>query len=244
MGPGYAAPSSARFAAPPGAIQDVVAFPVDRGIEEPFRPFPPTGAAGCLPSRQFARRQAARQGRQLGRAGCRAADVEHPGLVVPILPGHQTVPVPRAEEGPDGDRADIDATLLEPVGFLPDLGEPPHLLVRRRSQMGLGDGHRPAIPLPDLFQQTGRTRRPIREHAHGLDVSVGVAPIAAVRLSRIATPSMVKKPLAGHVVIAADDVGGTRLLEQWVELFPSQPQPPQMLPERMLLAHAPTQEIE
>jgi hypothetical protein len=55
---------------------------------------------------------------------------------------------------------------------------------------------------------------------------------------------MVKKALAGHVVIAADDIGGTRLLEEWVELFTSQPQPPQMLPERMLLAYAPTQEIE
>src|SRR5919107_1475811 len=110
--------------------------------------------------------------------------------------------------------------------------------------MGLSNGHRAVIPLPDLFQETGRPWRPIRDHTHSLDVGVGVALIAAVCDSRIAVPPMVEEPLARHVVIAADDVGWTRLLEQWAQLFPGQPQPPEMLPEGVLLAHAPTQEIK
>src|SRR3954469_3731071 len=110
--------------------------------------------------------------------------------------------------------------------------------------MGLGDGHRAVIPLPDLFHQSGGTRRPIRKHTYRLDIGVGVAPVAAVSDSRIAVPPVVKEPLAGHVVVAADDVGWTGLLAQRVQLFSGQPQPPQMLPERMLLGHSSTQEVE
>src|SRR5829696_2106223 len=110
--------------------------------------------------------------------------------------------------------------------------------------MGLGNSHRPAIPLPDLFQHSGRTRRPIREHAHGLDVCVSVATVAAVSDRRIAIPPVIDEPLAGHVVIAADDVRRTGSLAKRVKFHSSQPQPPQMLPEGMLLGHSPAQEIE
>src|SRR5919112_3268666 len=117
------------FAAPPGSVQDVVTVLVDRRIEQPFRPFPPSWPAGCLPTRELARRQTSRQCRQWCRAGRRTADIEYTGLVVFIFPGHQAVPVPRAEEGPDGHRADVDTACLELVGVLPDLREPTHLLI-------------------------------------------------------------------------------------------------------------------
>src|SRR5215208_3438336 len=142
------------FAAATGPVrlQDIVAFVVDRGIEDPRWPFPPSGPAGRLPPRQITRRQASRQGRQPGGTWARSADIEHTWLIMPILPGHQTVPVTGAEKGPDGDGADIDTALLEPVGLLPNLGQPAHLLIRCRPQMGLGNGDRPVISLPCLFQ--------------------------------------------------------------------------------------------
>src|SRR5207248_3300950 len=91
-----------------------------------------------------------RKSRRLWR---RAADIEDTRLVVIYVARDEGVPVVRAEEGPNGDGAEIDAAALQSVRDLPHFIEPAYLLVRCVIEMRLRDRDRPPIPPPHLVDQ-------------------------------------------------------------------------------------------
>ena len=99
--------------------------------------------------------------------------------------------------------------------------------------MGLGDGHRQAVAVPDLAQQRADPGRGRGQHARGLDVGIRLAPVAAMVGLGIALQPMVQPALAGGVVIDADDIRRAGMVAEPQQLRRVDAGAGQIVPQRM-----------
>src|SRR5215211_5674111 len=163
------------------------------------------------------------------------AQVEHPWLVAALPTGEQTVPVERPEERPDGDRADVDRLSPQLNRGLPDLVKPTKLLLARAAVVSLGNGERQAVTVPGFREQRAGSGRSLLTDARCQYVGIGVTPVSAVRVGRIAVEALVEKPLTAQVMVDAHDVRRAGVLLEPVQvLLGRSPQVLQPAPQRMV----------
>ena len=183
---------------------------------------------------RLAGREFSHQCCQRGRAWQRRAHVERARLVIAVLGGDEAVPVERAKQRPDCDRADIDAVLARLLRRFPDFKQPAHLVFAVAVDVRFGDGQRDAVAFPDLEQQRGDAGRGRGQHARGFDVGAREVVGHAAVVRRIALGAMIEPALAGDVVIGADDVGRAGIVAEPENVGRIGAAAQQIVPERMV----------
>ncbi len=113
--------------------------------------------------------------------------------------------------------------------------------------MGFGDRDGAPIPFPGLLQDAPQAEDAIVTAADGVDVDVGdavvlaQAPVGDVARDMPLHP-MVQQPLAGEIVVHADDVGGAGVVQDPAQaLF--QPAGDDAGPERVIAVHHAAQQV-
>ena len=164
-----------------------------------------TGWSNFSPAAELRRRPwRQRRARRLG------ARVERAGVVDAVAPGQQRAPVDSAEQRPEGDRADVGA-LARAAGSaaFQTSCEPAQLLVAGAAVVDLGDRDRHAVALPasrrrgrepERRRQSVARAPPRRRHRRA-----GRSPPGSA--AGIAVDAVVEEPLAGQIMVDADDVG-------------------------------------
>ncbi len=144
---------------------------------------------------------------QGGGPGGAAAQVEDSALVRAGRPGEKAVPVEGAEEGPGGDRLNLDPARPKSGCSVPGFLDPAHLLLAGAAVVNLGDGHRTAVARPHFQKRAFQSVRAWLKHAHGLHVGEPHEGVSAAPLRRIAVQPVVEEPVAGQIVVQPHHVG-------------------------------------
>ncbi len=155
----------------------------------------------------LASREVADQPGKGGRPGRAASQVEDAGLILVVLAGQEGRPVVGAEQRPGGHRLDRYPALPEPGGGVPRLLEPAQLLLAGAAVVALRDRQRQAIALPRFAQHPFQSVGGGLDHPHGLHVGKAHELVAAATFWRVALRPVVEEPVAGQIVVHADDIG-------------------------------------
>ncbi len=185
------------------------------------------------------RRKLARQRR---RPGGSAANVEDAAFVGPGRPGQEAVPVEGAQEGPGGDRANLDPARPQPGRGVPGLLDPAHLFLAGAAVVDLGDGKGTAIARPHLKKGAFEPAGTRLEHPYSLHISELHEGVSAVPLRRVAVQPMVQKAIAGQIVVQSHHVGRAGGVSDGGKPV-AQAKVGETSPQRMMPGDAPAEQI-
>ena len=212
----------------------------DGGIFKPDRPTPPARLR-CKRMPCSASGQSRAERCESGRARRSATDVEYARLI-DAGGGQQRVPSATAEQRPERDRSHVHALIAQILGAIPRLRQPAQLLLARAAIMDFGDRDRGRIAVPRLLYHAPQTGRGRLQHPDRLDIGIALPVIAAMRMGGIALHAMVEEPLAGQIMVDADDVWRTGIGRNGLQpvLQPVRGHAP---PQRMTAPYAPEQQV-
>src|SRR4051794_36673913 len=113
---------------------------------------------------------------------------------------------------------DLRALLAQFTCTLPDFQQPPQLLLAGAAIVSFRHRLRNVVSLPCLTQQRLRPGSAFVKRARGEHIGINVLPIGTVGLRRIGSNVVVEESFAAQVMINADDVWCTSVLQKPFEL--------------------------
>ncbi|MEY2563445.1 MAG: hypothetical protein QOH88_1638 [Verrucomicrobiota bacterium] len=155
----------------------------------------------------------------------------------------QTVPIERTEKGPDRYRANVGTVIPRRPALIPDLHQPAHLLVRRASDVGLGNYDRRSVTPFDFVQTVGQPGELAERRAHRRDVRIVILPVTAARFGLMSEKIAIEITLTRDVIIHADDVRWARMDGKEVDLSVTDTGPFEVTPQRVFRSNPARQEV-
>ena len=210
----------------------------------PPGPAPPPGPLQNGVLEAPLRRQTLRGAAQGGKARRSGARVERAWLVESTLFHQQGVPVYGADERPHRDSLDRAAGATEVAGGLPDVMQPPQLLVAGAAMVGLRDCQGPLVAIPYFGKARLRAGLPVRQvDAHGFCIGVAVTSVPASQIAGVGLDVGVEVTLAREIVVDPDEVRGAFALGKEVKVGPCDAEAEETGMPRVVWSHPPLEKV-